>query len=347
MNILIVRLSSLGDVVHNMPMVADILRFHPAAQIDWVVEENYASLVALNTGVRRVIPFALRRWRRSPGCAATRADFAAFRRSLREREYDVVLDTQGLIKSAVVMRMARLRPDGQRIGLANRTEGCGYEALSRVFHHYSVPVALRTHAVLRARLVAAWGLGYWPDTPADFRLAPPPPDRTAWLPQHPYAVFFHGTSRAAKQWPTADWIATGALLGERGMQVLLPWGTEEERRSAEAIAARISHATVLPRLPLMEAVLLAQRAALVIGVDTGLTHIAAAYCRPTIELYCDSARWNTQGDWSPDIINLGDAGSPPTAGDVGRAVERLMSAERRLPAHEATGQRRASTSSAR
>ena len=97
LNILIVRVSSLGDVVHNMPMVADILRHHPDASIDWVVEEAYTDLVRLNRGVRNIIPFALRRWRKTLFSAPTRAEIREFSRELRSRTYDLVFDTQGLL----------------------------------------------------------------------------------------------------------------------------------------------------------------------------------------------------------------------------------------------------------
>jgi len=323
MRILIVRVSSLGDVVHNMPMVADIRRNYPDAQIDWVVEEAYTSLVRLNDSVRAVIPFALRRWRKSLLAAATRAEIAAFYRALRADAYDLVFDTQGLFKTGVVMRLARLAPGGKRVGLGNGTEGSGYEAVSRIFHAMSVPVGRHTHAVLRARLVAAAALDYSIDSPADFNLRAPE-GAPAWLPRVPYAVFFHGTARAAKQWDATHWVKLAQGLAARGMPVLLAWGSEEERYAAAQLAAQMPNAEVLPRLPLMEAVTLAQRAALVIGVDTGLTHIAAAFMRPTIELYCDSPRWKTQGDWSPNIINLGDSGCPPGLAEVEAAVTRLL-----------------------
>jgi heptosyltransferase-1 len=326
--ILIVRVSSLGDVVHNMPMVADILRHFPDAQIDWVVEEAYTSLVAQNNGVHHVIPMALRRWRKSLLSPATRAEIGAFRRSLRSQAYDFVFDTQGLFKTSVVMRMARLAPGGKRVGLANATEGSGYEAISRIFHDISVPVGLRMHAVLRARTVAATALGYRIDSAPDFRLDAPTPagvgQLPSWMPTTPYVVFFHGTARAQKQWPTTHWIALARSLQDRGLSVLLPWGSDAEKRTAEQMAAQMPNGIVLPKLPLMEAVLLAQRATLVVGVDTGLTHIAAAYSRPTIELYGDSPRWKTQGDWSPNIINLGDLGVLPDAAAVEDAVKQLL-----------------------
>lgn len=307
-----------------MPMVADIHRHFPAAQIDWAVEEGYTSLVGLNPHVRKIIPIALRRWRKTLFSAATRAEIGAFRRELQAERYDLVFDTQGLLKTSVVMRMARLAPQGRRIGLANATEGSGYEPISRIFHDQSIPVGLRTHAVTRARLVAAAALGYQLDGQPDFALQPPEPVRWAWMPEQPYVVFFHGTARAAKQWPQAQWIKLGQALAARGLQILLPWGSAREQEAARQLAAGIPGATVLPALPMMQAVALVQQARLVVGLDTGLTHIAAAYGKPTIELYCDSPRWKTEGNWSPAIINLGDLGAPPSEEDVLTAALRLL-----------------------
>ena len=324
MNILIVRVSSLGDVVHNMPMVADLLRRYPDANIDWVVEEDYTGLVRLNRGVRDIIPFALRRWRKSLLSARTLAELRAFHQSLRRQVYDLVFDTQGLFKTGLIMYFARLAKDGRCIGLANATEGSGYEGVSRVFHSMSVPVGRHTHAVLRARLVAAAAGDYAIDFPADFDLRTPDISASEWLPAKPYAVFFHGTARAAKQWLPDHWVQLAQSLAARGLPVLLPWGSEPERQAAQQLAARMPNAQVLPKLPMMEAIALAQRAALMVGVDTGLTHIAAAYNRPTIELYCDSPRWKTQGDWSPNIINLGDQGKPPGVPEVEAAVVSLL-----------------------
>lgn len=332
-NILIVRVSSLGDVVHNMPMVADLKRRFPEARIDWVVEEAYAPLIQLNRSVTRVLPFALRRWRKSILSTATRAEMAHFRRALRAVAYDLVLDTQGLFKTGLVMYMARLATGGQRVGLANATTGSGYEPISRIFHTRSVRVASNTHAVRRARLVAAGALGYdigsldnlATGELVDFCLDAPPLSSTtaSWMPVAPYAVFFHGTARAAKQWPPDCWVTIGRMLAEAGTPVLLPSGSAAEKRRACYLAEHIPGAVVLPDLPMMDAVLLAQQAALVIGVDSGLTHIAAAYLRPTVELYCDSPRWKTEATWSPAIINLGDAGAPPSVAEVWDAIEAL------------------------
>jgi heptosyltransferase-1 len=320
--ILLVRVSSLGDVLHNLPMVADILVHHPAAQVDWVVEEGYVSLVRLNPRVRRVIPFALRRWRKNLGDRATRAEIRHFWHTLRAERYDYVFDTQGLIKTGIIMACARLAPGGLKIGMANGGEDSGYEAASRLFHSKSVFLPPRTHAVARGRLVAANALKYQVDTPPDFGL--PSPDavtRPGWMPAEPYAVFFHGTARDAKKWASAHWIAIGQALAP--MPVLLPWGSAQENAEAKSLAAAIPNARVLPRLSMDDAVTLARCAGLVVGVDTGLTHIAAAFLRPTVEIYADSARWKTEGNWSSRIVNLGDAGSPPSVADVQGAIAQL------------------------
>ncbi|RYE69187.1 MAG: lipopolysaccharide heptosyltransferase I [Oxalobacteraceae bacterium] len=322
MKILLVRVSSLGDVLHNLPLVADILRHHPGAHVDWVVEEGYVSLVRLNPMVRKVIPFALRRWKKGLGDAAVRAELRGFFRDLRAEQYDYVFDTQGLIKTGIIMAAARVRPGGQKIGLANGTEDSGYEGISRVFHTRSIAVAPRTHAVARGRQVVAAALGYTVDSAPDFGLPPPTATRPDWMPAGDYAVFFHGTARDAKKWAAAHWIALGQALAP--LPILLPWGSPREKQEAEALAAALPNARVLPKLSMMDAVELARHAALAVGVDTGLTHIAAAFVRPTVEIYCDSPRWKTEGNWSPRIVNLGDTGAAPTVEQVVAAARGLL-----------------------
>jgi heptosyltransferase-1 len=321
MNILLVRVSSLGDVLHNMPIVADIKRHFPDANIDWVVEEGYVSLVRLNPMVRNILPWGLRRWRKSLGKKETRAEIGAFFRQLREVEYDYVFDTQGLLKTGIIMGAARGK---NKVGLANGSEGSGYEGISRIFHSKSIPLDPRTHAVARGRLVVGAALGFKVDYPADFGLpeVPASEPRPEWMGDPPYAVFFHGTARDAKKWAPANWIELGQALAP--MPVLLPWGSDKEKAEAEALAAAIPNARVLPKLSMADAVMLARRAALAVGVDTGLTHIAAAFSRPVVEIYADSPRWKTEGNWSPRIINLGDKGSPPGVAEVLAAAKSLL-----------------------
>ncbi len=321
MNILLVRVSSMGDVLHNMPIVADIKRHFPDANIDWVVEEGYVSLVRLNPMVRNILPWGLRRWRKSLGRKETRAEIGAFFRQLRQVEYDYVFDTQGLLKTGIIMGAARGK---HKVGLANGSEGSGYEGISRIFHTQSIPLDPRTHAVARGRLVVGAALGFQVDYPADFGLpeVPAGEPRPQWMGEQPYAVFFHGTARDAKKWAPANWIELGKALAP--MPVLLPWGSDKEKAEAEALAGAIPNARVLPKLPMADAVMLARRAALAVGVDTGLTHIAAAFSRPVVEIYADSPRWKTEGNWSQRIINLGDKGSPPGVAEVLSAARSLL-----------------------
>jgi heptosyltransferase-1 len=273
--------------------------------------------------VRKVIPFALRRWKKGLKDPAVRAEMRGFWRDLRAEQYDYVFDTQGLIKTGIIMACARVRPGGKKVGLANGTEDSGYEGISRIFHTLSIPVAPRTHAVERGRQVVAGALGYTLDAAPDFGLpAPDPAMRPAWMPPGDYAVFFHGTARDAKKWAPAHWIALGRALAP--MPILLPWGSPKEKQEAEALAAALPNASVLPKLSMMDAVELARHAALAVGVDTGLTHIAAAFVRPTVEIYCDSPRWKTEGNWSPRIVNLGDTGTPPGVDEVVAAATSLL-----------------------
>ncbi|MDF3838070.1 lipopolysaccharide heptosyltransferase I [Cupriavidus basilensis] len=325
--ILVVKVSSLGDVVHNMPLVHDLRARWPDCEIDWVVEEGYVDLVRLLPEVRRVIPFALRRWRKRFYQAATWREIGALKRALREDDYDAVIETQGLLKTAVVARVASRRPGAPVIGLANATQGSGYEPAARLFYSEPVTVPRQTHSVRRSRLLGAALTG----------LAPPEPPRFfgpgarelhvgdplwAGLPAR-YAVCFHATAGAKKKWPLASWHDLGRRLADEGLAMLLPWGNEAERRAAEEIAAGVPGAQVLPRFKVMQGFGLINRAEVVIGVDTGLVHIAAALCRPTVEIYTATWRWKTEGYWSDRIANVGDDGVVPSVDEVHAAARRV------------------------
>ncbi|WDD93207.1 lipopolysaccharide heptosyltransferase I [Burkholderia sp. FERM BP-3421] len=323
--ILIVRVSSLGDVVHNMPVIADIRRRHPDAQIDWLVEESFADLVRLVDGVRNVLPFSLRRWRKRLGSGATWREIGAFRRRLAEEHYDLVIDCQGLIKTAWIASWAR----GPLVGLGNRTDGAGYEWPVRFFYDRRVPIAPRTHVVERSRQLAAAALGDPAPAPTDpiaFGLDTGAAARALAaldlnLPV-PYVVFVHATSRADKQWPDAAWRELGQALVRRGASLVLPWGNEAERITSERLAAGFGAAAIVPpRLSLPAVVGLIDGAAATVGVDTGLVHIAAALKRPTVELYNFATAWRTGGYWSPNVVNLGTAGQPASLAQVQAALE--------------------------
>ncbi|TKC91752.1 lipopolysaccharide heptosyltransferase I [Trinickia terrae] len=322
--ILIVRVSSLGDVVHNMPVIAGIRRRHPDAQIDWLVEESFAELVELVDGVRRAIPFSLRRWRKRLTSPESWREIGAFKHALAAENYDLVIDCQGLIKTAWVASWAR----GPLVGLGNRTDGAGYEWPVRFFYDKRVPIEPRTHVVERTRQLVAAALGDpkpQPTDDIDFGLD----TRRAALALNglglnlpvPYVVFVHATSRADKQWPDAAWIELGQSLVRRGASLVLPWGSDGERATSERLAKEFGAAAIVPpRLSLPAVVGLIDSAAATVGVDTGLVHIAAALKRPTVELYNFATAWRTGGYWSPNVVNLGTAGRPPALQDVKSAL---------------------------
>jgi heptosyltransferase-1 len=322
--ILIVRVSSLGDVVHNMPAIADIRRRYPDAQIDWLVEESFASLVELVHGVRRAIPFSLRRWRRGFASPENWREIGKFKRELAAEKYDLVIDCQGLIKTAWVASWAR----GPLVGLGNRTDGAGYEWPVRFFYDRRVPIEPRTHVVERTRQLVAAALDLPKpqmtddiDFGIDTRRATLAVSELGLNLPVPYVVFVHATSRADKQWPDTAWIELGQSLVRRGASIVLPWGSEEERATSERLAKEFGAAAIVPpKLSLPAVVGLIEGAAATVGVDTGLVHIAAALKRPTIELYNFATAWRTGGYWSPNVVNLGTAGQPPTLQQVKSAL---------------------------
>jgi heptosyltransferase-1 len=307
-----------------MPAVADIRRLYPDAQIDWLVEESFADLVTLVRGVRRAIPVSLRRWRKRLFSPATWREIGAFRRALAAERYDLVIDCQGLIKTAWVASWAR----GPLVGLGNRTDGAGYEWPVRFFYDRRVPIAPRTHVVERTRQLVAQAIGAPPPAPTDeidFGLDTSQAARALAglglnLPV-PYVVLVHATSRADKQWPDASWIELGRALVARGASLVLPWGSDAERATSERLAKEFGAAAIVPpRLSLPAVVGLLDGAAATVGVDTGLVHIAAALKRPTVELYNFATAWRTGGYWSPRVVNLGTAGDPPTLQHVKTAL---------------------------
>lgn len=324
--ILIVKVSSLGDVVHTLPVVADIHRHHPNAQIDWLVEEGFADLVRLVVGVQRVISFSLRRWRKQLFTLSTWREMADLRRLLASERYDAVIDCQGLIKTAWLGSWAR----GPLIGLGNRTDGSSYEWPVRFFYQQRVKIAARTHVIERSRqLVSAALDGALPtlatlDFGLNKQLAIAALATANFQCDQPYVVFVHATSRLDKQWPLACWVELGRTLIQQGKSIVLPWGNQAERAVSEQIASACGAAAqVPPRLTLAAIVGLMEQAVGVVGVDTGLVHIAAALNRPTIELYNFDTAWRTGGYWSPCVVNLGGADQPLQLEEVKQALRGL------------------------
>ncbi len=326
MHALLVKTSSLGDVVHNLPVVTDIHSRYPDAVIDWVVEEAFADIPRLHPGVHRVIPIAIRRWRKQLLAPAIWREITTFRHDLREDFYDAVLDTQGLIKSAVIARQAALAVNGRRLGYAAEA---AREPFAARFYDAGFVIPKNAHAVLRNRWLTAAAFDYTLDSPLDYGIASTPL-AAHWLPTLPYAVLLTGTSRADKLWPDMNWIALAQALN---MSIVLPAGSAEERERAARIASQLPKAVVAPALGIAELAGLLAGAQLVVGLDTGLTHLATALGKPTVAIFSGSDPALTgvlapsplaEEGWREGAINLGNNGTPPTAAEVIAAAKGLM-----------------------
>lgn len=316
MRVLLVKTSSLGDVIHNLPVASDIRAKLPGAVTDWVAEEGFAALPRMHPAVRRVIPVCLRRWRAALGAAATWRELRAFKHALGEETYDVVLDTQGLIKSAVIARFAR----GRRCGYSAEA---AREPLAARFYDTTFAVPKHVHAVERNRWLAAAALGYDNDLPLDYGIRAPV--LTAdWLPRQPFAVLLSAASRADKLWRDADWLTLGCALRKRGLVSVLPAGSPAERERAARLAAAMAEGIAAPPMALDDIAALLAGAQIVIGVDTGLTHLAAALGKPTLGIYSGSDPTLTGVAAGPSTRNIGRVGAPPSALEAIAAADTLL-----------------------
>jgi heptosyltransferase-1 len=314
--ILLIKSSSMGDVIHNLPIVADIRTRYPDSELHWLVEEAFADIPLMHPGVNQVIPVALRRWRKSLYRPQTWREIRAFRARLAQADYDFILDTQGLLKSGLLARLAQ----GKRLGLDRAS---ARDPLAAWCYDTTFSVDPHAHAVVRYRALAAQAFALAPDLALDYGIHVP--DLALhYLPQSRYAVLLHATSRAEKLWPEQDWIALGHALQQRGITSVLAWGSLAEYERAQRLTAAIPHAVLAPRLTLKEAAVVLHRAALVVGVDTGLVHLATAVGAPTVGIYCGSDPAKNGLYATTPIYNLGGLDNAPSSAEVIAAAEILL-----------------------
>jgi len=289
--ILIVKLSSLGDVVHAMPAVMDLKAVFPDAQIDWVIEKSFAPLAARCVAVNRVIPCQLRRWRKSFLNSQTRQEtwreWLAFKSDLQLEQYDAVIDLQGLTKSAFIAWLARTSKNGKRYAMANQTDGSAYERPTRWVADIALPITPHIHAMTRSRQLCAAALSYEMPNSLNYGLG------HAALDKKRVVVLVHGTSRADKEWPLSHWYELGKRLEESGFGIALPHGNEGELLRCEALAEMLPSAQIWRRASLDELTTEMAQCSGVIGVDSGLSHIAVALDLPHVQIYNFDTAWRT------------------------------------------------------
>lgn len=279
MRVLIVKTSSMGDVLHTLPALTDAQQAIPGIRFDWVVEEGFSQIPSWHAAVDRVIPVAIRRWRKAWFSTAIKAERKTFQAAVQAQHYDAIIDAQGLVKSAaLVTRLGH----GIKHGMDWQT---AREPLASLFYNCRHHVAKQQHAVERTRELFAKSLGYnKPQTQGDYAIA-----------QHflnkmntdtdQYAVFLHATTRDDKHWPEANWRELIGLLSQSGVRIKLPWGAAHEEARAKRLAEGFDYVDVLPRMSLEDVARVLAGATFVVSVDTGLSHLTAALDRPNVTLY--------------------------------------------------------------
>ena len=317
--ILIIKSSSMGDVIHALPVAFDIKQAQPDAEVHWVVEESFADIPDLSPFVDRKILTAFRRWRKHPLARQTRSEFSDLKRLLRHEKYDCVIDIQGLMRSALVARLSG-------------AESWGYskdtirEPLASRFYTHTLPVAESLRPVRRYRTMVSRVLGYDidPENPRyGLKVKPTPPAGVSGS----YAALAVNTSRAEKLWPQSRWIDVVRELRKEGLQSVLFWGNDDERRRVEEIACGVEDAVIMPRSSLKALAQTIAGACCLAGVDTGLTHLGAALGVPSVGIIVGTSAELFSLVSEKACATVGDKGVVPDAVEVLGALHAVMNSQ--------------------
>lgn len=277
MKVCLVKTSSIGDMLHTLPALTDAQQAIPNIQIDWVAEENFVEIPSWHKSVNRVIPIALRRWRKTPFSAQVRQEWQKYREQLQLEQYDAVIDAQGLFKSALfATRLAK----GIKYGYDRHS---AREGLASLFYDKCFAIPYQQHAVERIRHLFALALDYpIPTTQGDYAIAQHFVTTTQ---SAPYLMFIHATTRDDKHWPEQYWRELIKHFQQTEYRIKLPFGNENERLRAVRLAQDFEHVEVLPKMTLSEVADQLAHAKAVVSVDTGLSHLSAALDKPNITLF--------------------------------------------------------------
>jgi heptosyltransferase I len=333
--LLIIKTSSLGDVIHCLPVINDIHAHFAnnqiAAQIDWVVEDSFADIPRMHAGVNEVFTVAMRRWRKDLFVKNTWAEVAEFKKKINKNQYDAIIDCQGLLKSAIIMRCAK----GVKHGYDKKSIR---EPIASHFYDKKYAISYQQHAVTRNRALCAMSLGYaMPTTAPDYGITVKSDGSGSRMDigsqsidlkhidlkhidlKQDYVIALHGTSRDSKLWPVEHWVGLGQALAKQNLHLALPWASEAEFARAKQIAKQLPKtSTVLPKLSIAQIAAVIAGAKAAVGVDTGLSHLAAALNVPTIALYTDTnpALTGVMGGAFKPAINLGGIDKIPSVDSV-------------------------------
>ena len=317
LKLLIVKTSSLGDVIHNLPVLADVRAHFSDAQIDWVVEESFADIPRLHPHVNQVLTVAFRRWRKRLFCANTWAEINQFKKIIKQNQYDVVIDTQGLLKSALITHYAQ----GIKHGYDKHSIR---EPLASRFYDVKHAISYQQHAVTRNRTLVAQSLDYaLPASAPDYGITASKCELS--IPNN-FIVALHGTSRDSKLWPVQHWVELGLALSEQGLSLALPWASDAEQARAQTIHQYVANSIILPKLNIHKLAGVIAQAQAAIGVDTGLSHLAAALNIPTIAIYTDTnpALTGVMAGAQAKAINLGCISQTPSVDVVLQALKQTQ-----------------------
>ncbi|STZ77183.1 lipopolysaccharide heptosyltransferase I [Bergeriella denitrificans] len=321
MKILLVRLSSMGDLIHTLPAVEDLSRFCPDVELHWLSEAGFADIARLHPFVKKVHSMRWRQWRKQLGSRETWREIGRLKTDLQNEAYDFVLDSQGLLKSALFAKMAAAPIKGLDKASAR-------ESLAALFYREGYAVEKGRSAVWRNRALFAQVFGYELPQTLDFGLTVPEAGRLNNV-QQPYYVALHATSRDSKLWPVNHWVELlQKVHDESGAAVYLPWGNETERQRAQQIAAALPFALVCDKMNLLQAAYLLKHARGVIGVDTGLLHLANALDTPVVGVFTDTDPLKTGVQVSAWARNTGNAGVTPTVAEVRTTLMQCIAAKR-------------------
>ncbi|MDK4650308.1 lipopolysaccharide heptosyltransferase I [Kingella kingae] len=320
MKLLLVRLSSMGDLIHTLPAISDVVKHRPDVELSWLCESGFADIARLHPFVQHVYTMSWRRWRKALWQGGTWREMAALKQTMQAASFDAVLDSQGLLKSAFFAKWANAPIWGLDTQSAR-------ESLAVHFYTQTYAVKKGEDAVWRNRQLFAQALGYVADGAPDFGVRVPDIEQSSLHLPDAYHVALHATSRDSKLWAIENWQALWRKQNEQdGLPVLLPWGNDAEKHRAEQIAQTLPFAQVCPRMTLLQAAFCLNRATSVVGVDTGLLHLANAVNRPLVGIYTDSDPIKTGVQTSSWAMNVGGIGQMPSVEEVWQALNKVQAA---------------------